>query len=64
LKTEELEDTELTIAEHFESATVLQVDIVGFTALASKLTPQQTLLLLNEFFSTIDEVNNIISSLL
>lgn len=49
-----LKDNQRTIAEHFDWATILFADMVGFTPLASALTPVQTVDLLNEVFSAFD----------
>ncbi|GLC63945.1 hypothetical protein PLESTF_000101600 [Pleodorina starrii] len=45
-----------SIAEHFGSVTVLFSDIVGYTSVASQLTPFQVVTLLNELFSVFDEL--------
>lgn len=43
-----------TIADHFAEVTVLFADIVDFTRLATELSPQATVIMLNEIFSTFD----------
>jgi guanylate cyclase len=45
-----------TIAEKFESATVLFADVVGFTPLSAELAPTEMVELLNEIFSTFDSL--------
>ncbi|MCH2115442.1 MAG: adenylate/guanylate cyclase domain-containing protein [Pirellulales bacterium] len=44
------------IADHFESATVLFSDIVGFTALSEKVTPTELVGRLNRIFSSFDDL--------
>ncbi|MCL1468256.1 adenylate/guanylate cyclase domain-containing protein [Argonema galeatum] len=44
------------IAEHFEEATILFADIVGFTPLSAKMPPIELVNLLNEIFSNFDEL--------
>jgi guanylate cyclase len=41
-------------AEHFDSASILFADIVGFTSLSAQLTPGEMVDLLNEIFSYFD----------
>ncbi|MEJ2266087.1 MAG: adenylate/guanylate cyclase domain-containing protein [Anaerolineales bacterium] len=43
-----------TIADHFESASVLFADIVGFTPLSTTMSPEEMVDLLNEIFSNFD----------
>ena len=43
-----------TIAEHFEEATVLFADLVGFTEMATRLSPIELVNLLNQIFSAFD----------
>ncbi|MFY7999841.1 MAG: adenylate/guanylate cyclase domain-containing protein [Candidatus Kapaibacteriota bacterium] len=45
---------ETTIAEQFESVTVLFADIVGFTNLSATLKPQELVSLLDQMFSAFD----------
>jgi guanylate cyclase len=49
-----LRDRPQTIADHFDGATILFADVVNFTPLAAKLTPKQTVDLLNQVFSHFD----------
>jgi class 3 adenylate cyclase len=44
------------IVDRFEAVTVLFADIVGFTALSSRIPPEQLVTLLNELFSTFDRL--------
>ena len=46
------------IADHFEEASVLFVDIVGFTRLSAKLKPEEVLTLLERIFAAFDELVN------
>lgn len=45
-----------TIADHFEEATVLFADIAGFTKLSTQISPQELVRLLNEIFSSFDQL--------
>ncbi len=45
-----------TIAEHFEQATVLFADLVGFTEMATQLSPIELVNLLNQIFSAFDRL--------
>ncbi|MCA1727663.1 MAG: hypothetical protein LC722_08465 [Actinobacteria bacterium] len=49
-----LDAGETTIADRFPSVTVLFSDLVGFTAISSKLDPQQLVAELNRLFSEFD----------
>ncbi|MCF7688077.1 MAG: response regulator [Cephaloticoccus sp.] len=49
---------ENTIVESFAECTVLFVDIVGFSRIASGHTPQRTAQLLNEIFSNFDHITD------
>lgn len=51
---ERLKQDDGSIADHFAAATVLFADIVGFTPLASRLSPIKLVNLLNQIFSTFD----------
>ncbi|NJR21936.1 MAG: response regulator [Richelia sp. CSU_2_1] len=53
---ENLKKGENTEAERFESATVLFADIVGFTSIAARMSPQELVSLLNQIFSKFDEL--------
>ncbi|NJL70050.1 MAG: response regulator, partial [Microcoleus sp. SM1_3_4] len=53
---ENLKKGEKTAAERFESATVLFADIVGFTSIAARMSPQELVSLLNQIFSKFDEL--------
>lgn len=47
---------ETVIADRFDDMAVLFADVVGFTALSSRLEPTDVVSLLNEVFSTCDEL--------
>ena len=49
-----LKESDSTIAEHFESVSVLFADVVGFTSLSARLPPREMVDLLNEVFSFFD----------
>ena len=51
---ERLRGGETVIADHFDAATILFCDIVGFTTLASRLPAARTIALLNLVFSNLD----------
>jgi class 3 adenylate cyclase len=51
-----LKQGEQVIADHFEDATVLFADIVGFTRLSNTLPPAELISLLNEIFSMFDRL--------
>jgi PAS domain S-box-containing protein len=51
-----LQQTRQTIAEQFDNVTVLFADLVGFTQLADQLAPQELVKVLNEIFSTFDQL--------
>jgi adenylate cyclase len=44
------------IAAHYESASVLFADVVGFTPMAAAMSPLRLVNLLNEVFSTLDDL--------
>lgn len=46
-----------TIAESYNEVTILFADLVGFTQLASQMNPIQLVNLLNDLFSTFDELS-------
>ena len=45
-----------TIAEHFDSATILFADVVNFTPMSAQMTPVELVEVLNEVFSAFDEL--------
>jgi len=51
-----LRDDPSHIAEHFDCATVLFADIVGFTSMSSKMEPVELVKMLNVLFSAFDEL--------
>lgn len=51
-----LKEDQRTIAEDFANVTVLFADIVGFTEMASSLTPIEVVELLNQIFSEFDKL--------
>jgi class 3 adenylate cyclase len=51
-----LKESDETIADGFDSATVLFADIVGFTPLAQDLPPAETVVLLDRIFAGWDEL--------
>jgi class 3 adenylate cyclase/integral membrane sensor domain MASE1 len=52
----QLKKNHRTIADSFAEATVLFADIVNFTKLSAKLSPQELVALLNEIFSAFDQL--------
>lgn len=46
----------MLIAEQFDDVTIMFADIVGFTPLSARISPQALVNLLNEIFSTFDEL--------
>ena len=52
----QLKDNPRTVAEYYDSASVLFCDAVGFTPLTVESTPQKMLELLNEIFSYFDSL--------
>jgi len=44
------------IAEAFDSVTILFADVVGFTKISARVTPEQLVLLLNELFTVFDNI--------
>ncbi|MBE9182567.1 response regulator [Oculatella sp. LEGE 06141] len=53
---EQLKQGQQTIADNFTEVTVMFADIVNFTELSAKLTPTQLVQLLNQIFSTFDQL--------
>jgi adenylate cyclase len=53
---ERLKEGAAVIADHFESTTVLFADIVGFTAMAEKISPTEMVGRLNRIFSAFDDL--------
>jgi PAS domain S-box-containing protein len=51
-----LQEGEGLIADHFPEATVLFADIVGFTELSAGIAPQAVVGMLNEIFSSFDQL--------
>jgi class 3 adenylate cyclase len=51
-----LKEDQSVIADHYNSATVLFTDIVGFTKLSENLTPSELVRFLNQIFSTFDSL--------
>jgi class 3 adenylate cyclase len=53
---ERLKDSDRRIADHFDDATVLFADIVGFTVLAERLSPAELVSALDAVFSDFDDL--------
>lgn len=53
---ERLKAGQRTIVDSFIDSTVLFADIVGFSRISAKQSPQRTVQLLNEFFSSFDRI--------
>ena len=53
---ERLRRGETVIADHYDSVTILFCDLVGFTAMASRLRPGEIVSLLNDVFSRFDQL--------
>jgi adenylate cyclase len=51
-----LKENNTIIADHFESTTVMFSDIVGFTAMSEKISPQEIVEYLNRIFSAFDDL--------
>jgi class 3 adenylate cyclase len=51
-----LKSGEATIADSFTEVTVLFADIVGFTSLAARVSPEQLVTMLNQVFSIFDQL--------
>ncbi len=54
---EQLKQQNRTIADHFESVTILFADLVGFTNLFARLPPIEIVEILNEIFSEFDRIS-------
>ena len=52
----QLKEEQNAIAEQFDEATFLFADLVGFTGLSAPMTPEEVVKLLNEIFSTFDQI--------
>lgn len=52
----QLKEDQNAIAEQFNEATFLFADLVGFTGLSAPMTPGEVVKLLNEIFSTFDQI--------
>ncbi|NET59140.1 MAG: PAS domain S-box protein [Symploca sp. SIO2E6] len=52
----QLKDNNSAIAEQFSDATILFADIAGFTPLSSRMSPIELVSLLNQIFSTFDQL--------
>lgn len=50
------EDRSEHLAEQFDHVTILFADIVGFTSLSAELSPRELVNILNEIFSTFDQL--------
>ncbi len=53
---ERLKTGESQIVDRFDAVTVLFADIVGFTSLSSRTSPEKLVTMLNELFSTFDKL--------
>lgn len=53
---QKLKQQKRVIAEHFDEVTILFADIVGFTPLSSRLSPQDLVYLLNQIFTEFDQI--------
>jgi guanylate cyclase len=53
---ERLKEGEQTIADHYDSVSILFADLVGFTPLTTELTPNEMVELLNEIYSHFDSL--------
>ena len=51
-----LKETNESLAEHFEEATILFADIVGFTSLSARMEPMELVSGLNQIFSAFDNL--------
>ncbi|MEB3280460.1 MAG: adenylate/guanylate cyclase domain-containing protein [Lyngbya sp.] len=55
---ERLKKEPRSIAEKYEEVTILFADIVGFTSLSARITPDELVSLLNDIFSRFDELTD------
>lgn len=53
---ERLKDGPIAVADRFDAVTVLFADIVGFTSLSTKLSPERLVELLNQVFTRFDHL--------
>jgi len=53
---EQLKQSHSAIAEHFDEVTIMFADIVDFTPLSARLSPQELVESLNRIFSTFDQL--------
>jgi adenylate cyclase len=51
-----LKEKEQTIADGFSDVTILFADIVGFTSMSARMSPEAVVAMLNEIFSAFDEL--------
>jgi len=51
-----MKDGEVTIADSYESASIMFVDIVNFTPISAASTPKEMVILLSEIFSCFDQL--------
>jgi adenylate cyclase len=54
---QELREGARTVAQKFDSATIVFADLVGFTPLAERMAPEETAAMLNELYSEFDEAS-------
>lgn len=55
---EDLKQGRRTICDNFAEVTVLFADIVGFTTLSTRISPDRLVALLNQIFSTFDDLSD------
>ena len=53
---EQLRESTDSVAEKFDHATIIFIDLVDFTSLSSKISPQKLVNLLDDIFSAFDEI--------
>jgi len=51
-----LKENDQTIADHFEEASVIFADLVGFTPMTERMTPEEMIGLLNDIYSHFDKL--------